>query len=260
MSYNLWNTVRWPEREPALRNFLTTFRPDILCTQEISNETIHCIAESLKTHDHVVDTPAGWQCESNIFWNRDSFTEIEHGLEKMDMPEQDRGLFWVRLLLKDSGKTVFIATAHYSYQGNPQEMETGISPRYRQAHQTVSHLNRLVHENETAFFMGDLNDPVIPRLFFPQAGYESCFQGLNLMCPSTYPVATHSDALSDGQTLDWMFCNGQARVIAAAVPQFYHQGITPSDHYPLHAIYEINKVEAGMRIAARPEEKHQNPD
>src|SRR5665648_695570 len=84
MSYNLWNVVRWKEREPALGKFLTRFSPDILCTQEISDEAIDCISENLESHGHVMDELPGWHCESNIFWNREYFSEVGHGLEKME--------------------------------------------------------------------------------------------------------------------------------------------------------------------------------
>jgi hypothetical protein len=88
VTYNLWNTQRWPEREPALRKFLAVFKPDILCLQELRSETLQCISESLATHTHVKDELPGWTNESNIFWNRDYFTEVAHGLETLDMPEE----------------------------------------------------------------------------------------------------------------------------------------------------------------------------
>ncbi len=106
VSYNLWNTQKWPQREPALRYFLTTFQPDILCLQEPRNETLQCISNNLPTHDHVNDELPGWICESNIFWNRLFFSELAHGLEKLDHLDPDRGLFWVRLKLLGIDKTV----------------------------------------------------------------------------------------------------------------------------------------------------------
>ncbi len=54
-SYNLWNTECWPQREPALRKFLTSFYPDILCLQEIRPETIDCIRDTISNHCHVED-------------------------------------------------------------------------------------------------------------------------------------------------------------------------------------------------------------
>ena len=239
VSYNLWNIKRWPDRKPALSKFLTTFNPDILCLQEISNETMQCIGESLESHEHINDELPGWACESNIFWNMHYFEEVAHGLEDLEMPEQDRGFFWVRLKFKGSDTTIFVATAHFTWQGNPEEFETGLTPRNRQTHQTINFLKQLVNKGEPGFFMGDLNDPIIPNLFFPKAGYQSCFKDLNLLCPPTYPALPTTNVISENQAIDWIFSNGKAKTISASVPQFYFNGIGPSDHWPVHAIYQL---------------------
>ncbi len=239
VTYNLWHTQRWPEREPALKKFLTTFNPDLLCVQELRKETLQCIRESLVSHECVIDEFAGWTCHSNIFWNTHYFEEIAHGLEDLLMPNRHKGLFWVRLKLRGNDATIFLATAHFTWQGNPEELETGITLRNRQAKRTIGFLKQLINENEPAFFMGDLNDPVIPHMFFPAAGYQSCFQDLNLLCPPTYPALPTTSDIRENQTIDWIFSNGKAKTIAAFVPQFYFNGIGPSDHWPVYAIYQL---------------------
>ena len=35
MTYNIWASARWPEREESLKHFLQFHQPDILCLQEI---------------------------------------------------------------------------------------------------------------------------------------------------------------------------------------------------------------------------------
>ena len=239
VSYNLWNLKRWPERQPALREFLASFRPDILCLQELRDETLRCISGILEEHEYINDEAPGWTCESNIFWNKHYFSELDHGLEQLDMPEQDRGLFWVRLRRKGHNKTIFVATAHFTWQGNQEETDTGTTPRNRQARQTIDHLHKLVNDHEPAFFMGDLNDPVIPHLFFTRAGYQSCFKDLNLLCPPTYPALPTTNDINENQVIDWIFSNGKAATISASVPQFYFNGLAPSDHWPVHAIYQL---------------------
>ncbi|MEO2048218.1 MAG: endonuclease/exonuclease/phosphatase family protein [Pirellulales bacterium] len=239
VSYNLWNVERWPDREPALANFLTSFRPDILCLQEVRTETMECISQSLKTHEHVRDELPGWACESNIFWNRNYFTKVAHGLEKLDMPEQHRGFFWVRLKLVEKDTTIFIATAHYTWQEDPSERETGLTPRNAQMRQSISWLKNLVLKDEPAFFMGDLNDPIIPHLFLPEISFQSCFRDLNLLCPPTYPALPTTHDINGSQTIDWIFSNRLATVISASVPQCYYNGIAPSDHWPVQAIYQL---------------------
>lgn len=241
ISYNIWNTVLWPERKSALDGFLKTFSPDILCLQEAREETIRSISECLPTHDHIEDDLPGWTIESNIFWNKNYFSKVEHGFEKLDMPEKERGFFWVRLKLNGSEKTIFVSTAHFTYQSHPKENETGMSPRNKQTRQTIIHLKKLSGKDEPTFFMGDLNDPVIPSTLFPDAGYHSCFQDLNLLCPPTHPAIPTAKFIRANQTIDWIFSNRKAKTISATVPQFYLEGYAPSDHWPVHAIYELNE-------------------
>lgn len=240
VTYNLWNTECWSQREPALRKFLTTFNPDILCIQEIRNETIACIADSLPQHQYVKDEQAGWTCESNIFWNSNYFEKIQHGLEELDMPETHRGLFWVRLRLIGSDKSLLVATAHFTWQGHQDEVETGFTQRNQQIRQTIQYLKDIASDDEAVFFMGDLNDPVLPRRLFPEAGYESCFKELNLLSPPTFPALPTTDDIGENQTIDWIFSNAKATALSASVPQLYYQHMAPSDHWPVQAIYQLD--------------------
>jgi endonuclease/exonuclease/phosphatase family metal-dependent hydrolase len=112
ITYNLWLTQRWPERAPACERFLTLFTPDVLCVQELQRPTQQFLDKVLKEHDRVHDPFPGWTTESNIYWASTAFELVEHGAEEVGHLEPDRRLFWVRLRLKPSQKTIFIATAH----------------------------------------------------------------------------------------------------------------------------------------------------
>jgi hypothetical protein len=170
-------------------------------------------------------------------------TEIEHGAEDVGLLEQDRRLFWVRLQLQGQEGTLFVSTAHFTYQGNPRERETGLSPRLEQARRTVEALRRLVRDQEPAWFMGDLNDPVHPVRILDEAGYKSCFSTLGLLCPPTFPCYPTANVPAGtrvfNQTIDWIVSNQHARAIAAQVPQCYHGDVAPSDHWPVLAVYEL---------------------
>ena len=63
VTYNIWNTMRWDVREPALRQFVELFNPDILCLQELRAETQACLDEAMPTHTRVHDDFPGWTCE-----------------------------------------------------------------------------------------------------------------------------------------------------------------------------------------------------
>ena len=239
VTYNLWNTERWPERSQALNRFLDLFTPDILCIQELRDETRSFIDKVLPQHQRVDDDFPGWTCEGNIYWKSELLNEVEHGAEDIGMLEEHRRMFWVRLNLNGGDKTVFISTAHYTYQGHEKEMETGISPRLGQTRRTMEELQRLVKDNEPAFFMGDLNDPVIPARLMGDVGFESCFKAMNMLSPPTYPCNPTAKYLNMNQTIDWIMANAYARPISAQVPQFFLDDFAPSDHWPVLAIYEL---------------------
>ena len=96
-TYNIWGLYRWPEREEALRGFLTDVRPDILALQEFRPETRDVIDEELHDFERVDDPFEGWTREGNIYWYKGLFEKVEHGAEDIGILEPLRRLFWVRL-------------------------------------------------------------------------------------------------------------------------------------------------------------------
>ncbi len=244
VTYNIWNIQRWPLREPALREFFRRFRPDIFCLQELRIEPRDTLDAALHNYQRVEDPFPGWVRESTIYWNSDLLEEVEHGVEDIAIhSDAYRRLFWVRLQVKEKNKNIFVATAHYTYQGHPDEMKAGLSPRIEQARQTVSALQRLVQPGEPAFFMGDLNDPVLPLHVFMQAGFQNCFAPLGLLPPPTWPaiptMRIPPTELATSQTIDWILSNDQAHSIIATVPHFYYEDVAPSDHWPVYAMFEL---------------------
>jgi len=242
VTYNLWYDIRWSLRKVALQNFVTHFFPDILCIQELCEESQLFLDEVLSQHKRIQDDFPGWTLEGNIYWNGDLFKAIDYGAEEVGL-EGDRRLFWVRLQLKGEKRTIFVSTAHFTYKATPTELETGRSPRLEQTHKTVRAIHNLVRENEPAFFMGDLNDTSHPVFILHDAGYITCFSALGVPTPPSAPCypnpKTHLGSPMLNQTLDWIASNQHARVVAAQVPHFYHDGIAPSDHWPVLAVYEI---------------------
>lgn len=245
LTYNLWNTQRWPEREPALRAFFQCYRPDIFCLQELRLETRAALDQALPDYSRVED-PAhpGWTSESNIFWNGTLFQKEAHGVEDIRInSDPHRGLFWARLKVRASGQTLLVSTAHYTYQEHPAEIQSGFSPRLEQAKATVTALQRLALPGEAVFFTGDLNDPVVPTYILADAGYISCFVRLGLLPPPTWPaLPTANNVVWDrmsNQTIDWIVSNPHPRPILAQSPQFFAGDFAPSDHWPVLAIYEI---------------------
>jgi endonuclease/exonuclease/phosphatase family metal-dependent hydrolase len=243
VTYNLWNTERWDVRRPALGQFVRIYNPDIMCVQELREETRDFLDQAMPRHRRVHDDLSGWTREGNIFWNADLLTEVTHGAEDVGMIGQYRRLFWARLQLNHSDRTVLIGTAHFTYQRHPQECETGHNPRMEQTRKTIEALEGIAHDGEPVLFMGDLNDNIHPPRLLHEAGYVGCFAALGLLPPTTWPCyPTANVAAGDrvaNQTLDWMVANQFARPVAAHVPQCYCGDVAPSDHWPILAVYEV---------------------
>ncbi len=242
-TYNLWNRQRWPAREPALRQFLARFQPDILCTQELQPETRDCIDDVLSGHIRVKDDPAGWNRESNIWWRADLFRRLAHGIEDIGHDEPDRGLFWVRLARPDRNDTLFVATTHLTHPRNEREAETGQSPRIGQARAMIDALDRVVGDGEAAWVSGDFNDAVHVPAMLHEAGFRACFSDLAVQPPPTFP-ALPTATVGPGEyftsaTFDWITAQGPVRVLAASSPQQFTNDLSPSDHWPVLAVYEL---------------------
>jgi endonuclease/exonuclease/phosphatase family metal-dependent hydrolase len=244
VTYNIWLTQRWAVRAPALRGFLDAFSPDLLCLQELQQTSRDFIDAALPSHRRVDDAYPGWTTESNIYWRDSLFTRVEHGIEDVGIPDGVRRLFWTRLKIRELDRTFIVATAHLTSQRNKLECETGQSPRVEQIRRIIAALKRLNRADEPLFFMGDMNDPVHPPRMLHEAGYVSCFAALGVQAPPTYHCYPTADVPPGNrvvnQCIDWLVANRHARAVAAAVPHFFLKDAAPSDHWPVHAVYEIS--------------------
>lgn len=241
VTYNLWRTVRWPQRQDALAGFLTITQPDILCVQELQAETREFLDTTLSNHSRVADAFPGWVTEGNIYWDRNRFTLIGFGAERIGHVEEMRRLFWVRLWPRGKGYPLLVATTHLTFKATQGELLTGTSPRVAQAHAMVETLDKLASPGDPLLLAGDFNDPSHPTYILNDAGYVDCFTALGLTSPPTSPTYQTSNLPpgrpSTSQTLDWIVSK-DARSVAAQVPEYTLNGVSPSDHLSVLAVYE----------------------
>jgi endonuclease/exonuclease/phosphatase (EEP) superfamily protein YafD len=238
-SYNIWTTTRWPERKQALQRFTQQALPDLYCLQELQADSRQALDEVLAaTHERVEDPFEGWTREGNLYWNTQMFERVEHGAEQIGIWEEFRRLFWARLRLKDgSGRTVFVSTAHFTWGGNPIELETERNVRVAQARQAVDALNRLQQPGEPQLFMGDLNDAGRPIQVLREGGFSDCFMPLGQMPVHTWPAMP--TAKGPQQTIDWIMFRGAVRPMAAYIVDYYDGDLAPSDHKPVLATFAL---------------------
>jgi endonuclease/exonuclease/phosphatase family metal-dependent hydrolase len=235
-TYNLWGTARWDQRRVPLQRFLEVNRPDVLCVQELTEDSRALIGDTLASWRSVDDPLPGWTREGNIFWNAGLFDLVEYGAEDIGMVEELRRLWWVRLRNAE-GRTVVVATAHFSWTGNVRELEDRINLRTGQAEEAIIALNRIVGEDEPVLFMGDFNDYIHPLRVLRMAGYEDSFMGLGREAVATYPAMPFAQA--PPEILDWMMHRGPVRPTLTSVVDFHVAEKAPSDHKPILTTYTL---------------------
>jgi endonuclease/exonuclease/phosphatase family metal-dependent hydrolase len=239
-SYNLWGTNNWPQRQEPLRRFLQVHRPDIFCAQELTPAICETITEALPVLLRIDDAFPGWVDEGNIFWNSDLFKLVEYGAEDIDIIEQERRLFWVRLV-RESGETLVVATAHFSWTGNPREMNENINVRVGQAQRATEVLDRLTNEREPVLFMGDFNDHIHPIRVLRLAGFDDSFSTVLRAPEMTYPAFPMTN--QSQELLDWMMHRGPIRPVLTSVIDFQVRQVAPSDHKPVITSYVLSDGE-----------------
>lgn len=248
-THNLWGDHHAEGRVDAMRALYERRAPDLLATQETRRWSRDLLDEVMPGHDRVHDDFPGWESQSNLWWNRDIFSEVEHGAEDVGIHDTHARLFWVRLRVARGPRTILWTTAHLSYSGNAVEVETGVNQRTLQAHRVVEELERLGLPDEPVFFASDTNAIATAIWVIGNAGYLDSFSALNRQAPPTHPVVPNpfretvgtpkSPIASANKTIDYIFFRGPARSRSAEVVEFFDRGIAPSDHYPVASTFAL---------------------
>jgi endonuclease/exonuclease/phosphatase family metal-dependent hydrolase len=248
-TYNLWADTRWPERSEPLRAYLELTRPDVLCVQELRPALRDLVDTALPGHGRVDDEFEGWQHEGNIWWSTAIFELLEHGAEDLGLRSPLRRMFWVRLRHLASGSTLLVATAHYTWQGNPRERTEGTSPRIAESLASIEALGRVAAAEEPLLFMGDLNDATNAIRNLREAGLVDSFTACGAPLQPTHPA--RPTASGNPQVLDWQLHRGPIRCMNSHVGEYFLGDIAPSDHKPVVATYALEEhpVEAGRGVA-----------
>lgn len=247
-TFNIWGDKLWPERFTSLTQTISTLHSDIYLLQEVAPALLTSLDTILPKYERVKDDPnTGWYSESNIYWNSELYTLLDHGWGDLELEEYPkRGLFWIRLAVKANPEfKLFVSTVHFPWVGNQIEIQTGMNQRIPAALKAVQQLRRLVPLDEAAIIGGDFNDDYHPvRILNEELGYIDVFESMDLPPPITHPVrpSIPSEEMLPNRTLDWIMCSlpSNCRVISAFVKTIRGGSYPPaSDHFPVTAIIEL---------------------
>ena len=82
-THNLWGDHYPAERAEALRGLYERRAPDLLGTQETRPWSRDVLDAAMPDHDRVHDDFPGWERQSNLWWNGELFSEVEHGADHL---------------------------------------------------------------------------------------------------------------------------------------------------------------------------------
>jgi hypothetical protein len=211
--------------------------------QELSAQSRSLIDEVLPDRARVEDDFPGWTTEGNVWWDDRLFELVAHGAEDIGIEAPgDRRLFWVRLRLRDRPQTFWVGDAHLTAADTRRELDEGCNSRVAETKRAIGALGRLVTAGEPAFLLGDFNDALAPLAHLFASGYHSCFGKLGQLPPPTMPAFTErlfGYGFSSNFVHDWIVANDRARPLAASSPHVFADHVPPSDHWPIHAVYEL---------------------
>ncbi|WP_029137185.1 endonuclease/exonuclease/phosphatase family protein [Nakamurella lactea] len=249
-THNLWGDTWAQERSAALGRLYCARPPDLLATQELRPWSRDVLDAAMPDHERVDDGFPGWQRQSNIWWRSDLFARVGHGAEDVGILDADARLFWVRLRRADGGGTLLMSTAHLSYAGTPIELASGVNQRVPQALRVIEELAKIAGEDEPVLFAVDINDIGVPLWTFGNGGYLDAFSALGRHCPPTHPVipsgfaetvgTTKSPVASPPKAIDWIYFRGPVRPRVAEVIEYFHRGVSPSDHAAVVAAFSLD--------------------
>ena len=244
-TFNLWGEHLWEARRRTLISFLQKHRPDILCVQELRPKTTRTILEAIPEYESVQDAFGGWAAESNIFWNRDLFSEVDHEAADVGIQEELRRLFCVQLAPVRGGPAITVATAHYTWRENDREKADGFNPRLEQARRTVEHLSQRAAQDDPVILLGDLNDSMHALRLLIAGGFQETFAALGRDPVPTWPVSVIQSGVPELD--DWILFRGPLLPMMVDVPDFFTDGRPASDHKPVLACFRL----AGQRPAEK---------
>jgi endonuclease/exonuclease/phosphatase family metal-dependent hydrolase len=232
----------WPFRQAALDALLTRQTADFMGFQEANHFQVEFLAERLKDHSRIgvrSPSPPFWQ--NNVLFYHRTWTclHAQHFFlsPTPHIPSRARNSRWPRQctlgLFQRKDFRLIVVNTHFDFDAKVQEKSAELI------------LQRLsaCGEDIPVIVIGDFNaDPQSScrHIFAAEAAGKDCTPVLcfkdAFVCPQ--PATFHGfSGKTDGQHIDWILYRGPLVLEQSRVLMERHNGIYPSDHYPVMAIF-----------------------
>ncbi|MBR6076044.1 MAG: endonuclease/exonuclease/phosphatase family protein, partial [Victivallales bacterium] len=125
MSWNIWgNAQKVPaEREQPIIDVVKRYSPDIILLQEVHPDwhKSRLFTESTEEYETVMAPLGKFPCHVPVMFKKANWTMLDHGLHLFHTSlDRSKGITWVLLQEKATGKKIIAASTHFWWKGGPE--------------------------------------------------------------------------------------------------------------------------------------------
>jgi endonuclease/exonuclease/phosphatase family metal-dependent hydrolase len=125
MSWNIWgNAQKVPaEREQPIIDVVKRYSPDIILLQEVHPDwhKSRLFTESTEEYETVMAPLGKFPCHVPVMFKKAKWTMLDHGLHLFHTSlDRSKGITWVLLQEKATGKKIIAASTHFWWKGGPE--------------------------------------------------------------------------------------------------------------------------------------------
>ncbi len=232
----------WEHRKKAVLRLFREARSDFIATQEANEFQVDFLARNLTEYDYIGKrVPAPWFWQHNILFFRKPIVCEEEALfflsETPNIPSRSFGSRFPRQgtlgRFSVDGRPLVCINTHFDFD-TPAQMGA-----VRVIRNQLSYFQR----NTPAILMGDFNaTPESPCYRWLTADAEDDEKGLAFQETFTEPYPGTFHRFTGERVagyIDWILCRGPIRLKHCRVLQASEDGTYVSDHFPVHAVFEI---------------------
>jgi len=248
-SKNDWNDAQFPRRERVIR-LIRQYSPDLLGVQEARELQIIDLRAALPEFDFYGVGRDDGKAEgefAGIFYRKERFSRKDAGTFWLSAtPEQPGTSFylvpnavprlasWLRLLDGQANRELFVLNTHWDHVSESARRQSATLIRQRLA---------AIAPDLPAIVLGDLNTPEDSTAYRElvekgSPGERQLIDSYRAVHPQPSPEeATFHDwkGTTAGSRIDFILHTNDFRATAADIVRVSHDGLWPSDHYPVTA-------------------------
>ncbi|MFA6010396.1 MAG: endonuclease/exonuclease/phosphatase family protein [Desulfobacteraceae bacterium] len=228
----------WANRKKAYPVLFKTHDPDFIGVQEANDFQADQLSDILENHGHIGERkksadplPATWQ--DNLIFFKKPWTCLSHKhyflSNTPDIQSQFPGSQWPRQCIighcENNGHSLIHVNTHFDFASSVQEKSAEL----------IINLLKDYPADIPTIITGDFNTSPNSETYalFMENGFRDLFENHH---SSTFHGFTGHDL---GGHIDWILFKGGLKGVDHQIVQEPFEGIYPSDHYPVKAIFEF---------------------